>query len=113
MNKRIRKKRQKLRVYRIGDHVYTHKELVMFGKAHIGYLNAIELYRKIKNPKITRPRMRALVNYVYKNRMEHITRSGGLSFKHLRFARHLNEVNRTTKTPVACNSCEAMSMDVD
>lgn len=25
----------------------------------------------------------------------------------------INEVNRTTKTPVACNSCEAMSMDVD
>lgn len=116
MNKRIKKKRQKLRVYRAGDHAYTHKELVMlFGKARIGYITAFEIYRKIENPKLTRPRVKTLVNYVYKNHMESIARSGDiyLPFKHLRFARHLNEVNRATVNQYACNSCEAMAMEVD
>lgn len=103
MNKRIKKKREKLRLHRIGDHVYTHKGLVMFGKVHIGYVNAIELYHKIKNPKLTRPRVKALVNYVYKNRMERIARCGGLSFKHLRFARHLNEPNHAVATLTEVN----------
>lgn len=116
MNKRIKKKRKTLRVYSAGDHAYTHKELVMlFGKARIGYITAFEIYRKIENPKLTRPRVKTLVNYVYRNHMESITRSGDiyLPFKHLRFARHLNEVKRVTKTPYVCNSCEAMSMEAD
>lgn len=116
MNKRMRKKREKLRVYRVGDRVYTHKGLVMFGKERIGYVNAIELYHKIENPKLTRPRVKALVNYVYKHRMERIARSGYLPFIYLRFLLHLNELNRATTTPFvpyACNSCEAMSMEVD
>ena len=114
MNKRIKKKRQTLRVYRIGDRVYTHKGLTMFGKAHIGYPNAIAMYQKIKNPKLTRPRVKALVNYVYKDRMKRIARGDmHLSYKHLRFARHLNEVSRVTKTPYVCNSCEASAMEVD
>ena len=119
MNKRQMKKRRKLRVYSAGDRAYTHKELVMlFGKARIGYITAFEIYRKIENPKLMRPRVKTLVNYVYKNHMESIARSGDiyLPFKHLRFARHLNEVNSATATPFApyaCNSCEAMSMEVD
>lgn len=114
MNKRIKKKREKLRVYRVGDRVYTHKGLVMFGKARIGYTNAIELYRKIENPKLTRPRVKALINYVYKDRMKRMMRNGGNWVPtYLRLVRNLNELNRATTTPYACNSCEAMSMEVD
>lgn len=113
MNKRIKKKREKLRVYRVGDHVYTHKKLVMFGKARIGYTNAIVLYQKIENPKLTRPRVKALVNYVYKNHMERMARSGGMPFRFLRFARHLNELTRGTTTPYVSNSCEACAMEAD
>lgn len=110
MNKRIKNKREKLRVYRVGKRVYTHKGLVMFGKARIGYTNAIELYRKIENPKLTRPRVKALINYIYKNRMKYYTKH---MYDYLRLVRHLNELNRATTTPYACNSCEAMSMEVD
>ena len=113
MNKRIKKKREKLRVYRVGNRVYTHKGLVMFGKERIGYTNAIELYHKIENPKLTRPRVKALINYVYKNRMKRMARSGDMPFTFLRLVRHLNELNRATTTPYVCNSCEAMSMEVD
>lgn len=114
MNKRIKKKQEKLRVYRVGTRVYTYKGLVMSGKAHIGYTNAIELYRKIENPKLTQPRVKALVNYVYKNHMERMMRNGGKwVHTYLRLVRHLNELNRATTTPYACNSCEAMSMEVD
>lgn len=74
MNKRIKKKREKLRVYRVGNRVYTYKGLIMSGKAHIGYRTAILLYRQIKNPKLTRPRLKALVNYVYKNRIKYTKR---------------------------------------
>lgn len=88
---------------------------MLFGKARIGYITAFEIYRKIGNPKLIRPRVKTLVNYVYKKHTESIARSGDiyLPFKHLRFARHLNEPNRGTATPFACNSCEAMSMEVD
>jgi hypothetical protein len=115
MNKRIKKKRETLRVYRVGNRVYTHKRLVMlFGKARIGYITAFEIYRKIGNPKLIRPRVKTLVNYVYKKHAESIARSGDiyLPFKHLRFARHLNEPNRVA-TSFASNSCEACAMEVD
>lgn len=117
MNKRMKKKREKLRVYRVGNRVYTYKGLVMSGKAHVGYHTAILLYRQIKNPKLTRPRLKALVNYVYKNHVKRvIERSGDMAFIHLRFMSYLNELNCATinpYTPYACNSCEAMSMEVD
>lgn len=117
MNKRIKKKREKLRVYRVGNRVYTYKGLVMSGKAHIGYRTAILLYLKIKNPKVTRPRLKGLVNYVYKNHMKRIIeRCGDMAFIHLRFMSHLNELNCAIDksiSPYACNSCEAMSMEVD
>lgn len=121
MNKRIKKKREKLRAYHIGDHIYTRKEIVMINRANIGYMNACALYRKIKEPKLTRPRVKALINYIYKNRMKHVMQS----FKHLRFARHLDESRRVTANDIfnyrasisttrsASNSCEAASMEVD
>jgi len=110
MNKRIRKKRRKLRDMRIGDHIYTRKEIMFINKAHIGYMNMRLLYQQIKNPKLTRPRIMSLINYIYKNRIKYAKIR---SFKHLRFARHLNEPNRTGTTPVACNSCEPPIMEVD
>ncbi len=74
MNKRIRKKRRKLRSIRVGDHVYTYKEIVMVNKAEIGYMNMRLLYPKIKRLKLTRPRVRLLINYIYKNRMRYAKR---------------------------------------
>ena len=110
MNKRIKKKRMKLGDMHIGDHIYTRKEIMMINKAHLGYMNMRLLYPQIEKPKITRPRTKSLINYIYKNRIKYAkTRS----FKHLRFARHLNELNHTDTTPVACNSCEPPIMEVD
>ena len=94
MNKRIRKKRAKLGDYHIGDHVYNRKDIVMINKANIGRMYVRYLYYTIKEPKLTRPRVKSLINHIYKNRMKHAY----LSFKHLRFARHLNEPNSNTKT---------------
>lgn len=71
MNKRIRKKRRKLRSISVGNHAYTHKEIERINKAHIGYMNIRLLYPKIKKPKLTRPRVRLLINYIYKNRMKY------------------------------------------
>jgi hypothetical protein len=94
MNKRIKKKRMKLRNLRIGDRIYTHKEIAMINKAHIGFLGLVYSYDKIKEPKLSRPRVKALINYIYKNRMKHY-KQHPLSYKHLRFARHLNESDAT------------------
>ena len=74
MNKRQIKKRKKLGPFRIGDRVYTAKEIMKVNKAHIGYMNIRLLYPNIKNPKITRPRMRSLINYIYKNRIKYTKR---------------------------------------
>ena len=74
MNKRQIKKRKKVGSFRIGDRVYTVKEIARVNKAHIGYMNMRLLYPNIKNPKITRPRMRSLINYIYKNRIKYIKR---------------------------------------
>ena len=140
MNKRIKKKRKKLKDYRIGDHIYTHKEIDMINKTNIGYMNAVNLYRKIKESKLTRGRVRALINYIYKNRMKY--------YKHI-FASRVVTANdifnyRTSMTSdftkkvknkpgfipggkkvkynsstfisassFASNSCEAASMEVD
>ena len=90
MNKRIRKKRAKLGDYHIGDHIYTRKEITMINKSHIGYMGVRVLYYKIKEPKLTRPRVKALINHIYKNRMKYYKQSL-LSYEHHRFARHLNE----------------------
>lgn len=113
MNKRIKKKREKLKSYRVGDHIYTRKEIVMINKANIGYLNTLALCRQIKKPKLTRPRMKALINYIYKNRMRNVM----WSLKHLRAPRRVtaNDIfnYRTSMTRSASNSCEAASMEVD
>jgi hypothetical protein len=74
MNKRQMKKRSKPRSFRVGDRVYTAKEIMKVNKAHIGYMNIRLLYPNIKNPKITRPRMRSLINYIYKNRIKYTKR---------------------------------------
>lgn len=92
MNRRIRKKREKLRSYRVGDHIYTHKEIAMINKAHIGYINARDLYHKIKEPKLTRPRVKSLINHIYKNRMKYAM--------NLRFARHLFASRRVTANDI-------------
>lgn len=85
MNKRIRKKRAKLADIRIGDHVYTRKELKIHHMVII-CRGLITLYHQIKNPKIIKPRVKALVNYIYKDRTKKYQH---LSYKHLKFARHL------------------------
>lgn len=72
MNKRIRKKRRKLRSICVLDRVYTHKEIERVHKLHIGYVSMRILYPKIKNPKLTRPRTRSLINYIYRNGMKYI-----------------------------------------
>ena len=97
MNKRIKKKRIKLRDLRIGDRVYTHKEIASINKEFIGFLNMSYLYNKIKEPKFTRPRMKSLINYIYKNRMKHYKQNPlSYKYKYLRFARHLNEPDTIT-----------------
>lgn len=83
-NRRIKKKRRKLRDLHIGDHVYKRKDIMLINKANIGYMNAVALYQQIKDPRLTRPRVKALINYIYKNRTKR-----NLSYKHLKFARHL------------------------
>lgn len=102
MNKRIKKKRKKLKDYRIGDHIYTHKEIEMNNKANIGYMNTVNLYRKIKEPKLTRPRVRALINYIYKNRMKYYKQDQDqyLSYKHLSFTKSLFASRRVTANDI-------------
>lgn len=85
MNKRIRKKRAKRANLYIGDHMYTREELKIHHKVII-CRGLITLYHQIKNPKIIKPRVKALVNYIYKDRTRKYQH---LSYKHLKFARHL------------------------
>jgi hypothetical protein len=82
MNKRQMKKRRKLRSISVGDHTYTHKEIEMVDKLHIRYTSMHLFYPKIKRPKLTRPRVKALINYLYKNKMEYIS---SLSFEPIFF----------------------------
>lgn len=85
MNKRIRKKRRKRANIYIGDHMYTREELKIHHMVIIAR-GLITLYSQIKNPKIIKPRVKALVNYIYKDRTR---KYNHLSYKHLKFARHL------------------------
>ena len=85
MNKRIRKKRRKRANLYIGDHMYTREELKIHHMVIIAR-GLITLYHQIKNPKIIKPRVKALVNYIYKDRTKKYQH---LSYKHLKFARHL------------------------
>lgn len=83
MNKRIKKKRARLSPLKIGEHVYSREYIRDINRANIGFMCCVALYQHIKDPKISRPRVRSLINYIYKNRRHY------LSYKHLRFARHL------------------------
>ncbi len=85
MNKRIRKKRAKRANIYIGDRMYTREELKIHHMVIIAR-GLITLYSQIKNPKIIKPRVKALVNYIYKDRTKKYQH---LSYKHLKFARHL------------------------
>lgn len=85
MNKRIKKKRARRANIHIGDHVYMREELRIHHKVIIAR-GLVTLYRQIKNPKIIRSRVKALINYIYKDRTR---KYHYLSYKHLKFARHL------------------------
>ena len=82
MNKRQMKKRRKLRSITVLDHTYTAKEIEMVDKLHIRYTSMHLFYPKIKRPKLTQPRVKALINYLYKNKMEYIS---SLSFEPIFF----------------------------
>lgn len=70
MNKRIKKKQMKLKRFKVGDTIYDRKKISEFNKLHIGFMNRRCLYSKMKEiPKRSQPRMRGLMNYIYKNRM--------------------------------------------
>lgn len=84
MNKRIEKKRAQTSPLKIGEHVYSREYIRDLNKTNIGFINCVALYQHIKDPKISRPRIKSLMNYIYKNRERHY-----LSYKHLKFARHL------------------------
>lgn len=71
MNKRQMKKRRKLRSISVEDRAYTHKEIERINKLHIRYMCTRLLYPKIKRPKLTRPRVRLLINYIYKAGMKY------------------------------------------
>ena len=72
MNKRIKKKRAQTSPLKIGDHVYSREYIRDINRANIGFMNCVALYRHIKDPKISRPRIRSLINYIYKNRETHL-----------------------------------------
>ena len=70
MNKRIKKKQMKLKRFKVGDTIYDRKKVSEFNKLHIGFMNRLCLYSKMKEiPKRSQPRMRGLMNYIYKHRM--------------------------------------------
>ena len=85
MNKRIKKKQSRLKPLKIGDNVYTREYIRDLNKACIGNMNILYLYHQIKELKLTRPRVKSLINYIYKNRM-HMRQQ---SYQHLKFARRL------------------------
>lgn len=85
MNKRIKKKQSRLKPLKIGDNVYTREYIRALNKTYIGHMNVLCLYHQIKEPKLVRPRVKSLINYIYKNRM-HIQQR---SYQHLKFARRL------------------------
>lgn len=90
MNKRIKKKRMKLKRFKVGDTIYDRKRISEFNKLYIGFMNRRCLYSKMKEiPKRSQPRMRGLMNYIYKNRMRlHKT------YKHHRFATSLDTASK-------------------
>jgi hypothetical protein len=85
MNKRIKKKQSRLKPLKIGDNVYTREYIRDLNKVCIGHMNVLHLYHQIKEPKLVRPRVKSLINYIYKNRM-HIQQR---PYQHLKFARRL------------------------
>lgn len=62
MNKRIKKKRSRLKPLKIGDNVYTREYIRDLNKACIGNMNILYLYHQIKELKLTRPRVKSLIN---------------------------------------------------
>ena len=95
MNKRIKKKRMKLDNRVIGDHVYSVKTLRAYRMFLISRTYTVELYRQIKNPKITRSRIKALVNYLYKHPSKLY-----LGYKHSPYTKHLLPSSINTKPPI-------------
>lgn len=99
MNKRIKKKQMKLKDFKVGDTIYDRKRVSEFNKLHIGFMNRRCLYSKMKEiPKRSQPRMRGLMNYIYKNRMHSYK-----TYEHRRFARLLdiyNYKNTINHTPI-------------
>lgn len=77
-----------LKPIKVGDITYDRKKISEFNKLHIGYMNRLCLYSKLKEiPKQSRPRINGLMNYIYKNRMRVYK-----TYVHRRFARALNPI---------------------
>lgn len=90
MNKRIKKKQMRLKCFKVGDTTYDRKRISEFNKLHIGYMNMLYLRSKMKEiPKRSQPRMRGLMNYIYKNRMRLYK-----TYDHRRFATSLDTIYR-------------------
>lgn len=87
----------RLKRFKVGDTIYDRKKISEINKLHIGFMNRLCLYSKMKEiPKRSQPRMRGLMNYIYKNRMRlHKT------YNHLRFATSLDITSNTlVHTPI-------------
>lgn len=116
MNKRIKKKRAHLSPRRIGCCVYTYEEIrfiimkTLMREHLLPRIYFVSLYTNSSDVYVWRKNnMKRALKYMYKNWSEYLC-TGEMSYKHLRFARHLNE---STSPAAASNSCEAMSMEAD
>lgn len=92
MNKRIKKKRIRLKRFKVGDTIYDRKKVSEFNKLNMGLMNILSLYSKIKVPlpKWSQSRINGLMNYIFKNRRHLYT-----SYSYRRFARSLDTTNNT------------------
>lgn len=87
----------KLKPIKVGDTTYDRKRISEVNKLYMGFMNRMCLYSKMKEiPKRSQPRMRGLMNYIYKNRMcLHKT------YNHLSFATSLDITSNTlVHTPI-------------
>lgn len=79
-----------LKPIKVGGTTYDRKKISEFNKLHMGFMNRLCLYSKMKEiPKRSQPRMRGLMNYIYKNRMRLYK-----TYNHYRFVTSLDTTNK-------------------
>lgn len=134
MNKRIKKKKAKMCGFHLGDHVYSREYIECIHKRQLLYTYLVPRWKeafKVDVKILHKTNMKRALNQCVKD----MRRTRYLSYKHLRFARHLEvkpEFKISSSIPPilggehigyassafipikgTMNSCEAASMEVD